>query len=139
MNVDGGENATVQTCKRSKRKVARTEMSPCRTEDASSGSGMECSDVLKRHKRSKNAKFVDSDLDKENFHRSRLLAPRARSARVLVELVIDLPTDCSDFEFSEADEEKAEIGVVYRARESRLHDSVNEFYNFEVYVDAEAA
>ena len=91
-------------------------------------------------KRVKSRKQVDADVDlledKENFHRSRLLAPRARPARVLHDLVVDLPTDCSDFEVSmDTDIDSSPSGSLFHELERRMADPNEKRYHFSVYED----
>ena len=71
--------------------------------------------------------------EKENIHRSRRLAPRARPATVLAALFVDAPTDCSDFEIS--DESDDEIGRLYIDQVLRMSDGQSERYHFSVFED----
>ena len=73
--------------------------------------------------------------DKENFHRSRPLAPRSRPARVLLDLVVDLPTDCSDFEVSMDEEDSSPTGYMFNEQQRRMADPSNKQYHFSVYED----
>ena len=75
--------------------------------------------------------------DKENFHKSKDLAPRSRPARVLVDLIIDLPTDCSDFEISdvEADSALPHSAELFHKQIMRMTDVDNKHYHFTVFED----
>ena len=73
--------------------------------------------------------------DKENFNRSRPLAPRSRPARVLHDLVVDLPTDCSDFEVSMDEEDSSPVGSIFHAQQRRMDDPNEKHYHFSVYED----
>jgi len=79
----------------------------------------------------------DAIADKENFHRVKQLAPRARSAKVLLDLVIDLPTDASDFELSDSEcaSPTTRVGFLFHQLSSRIQDSKSDRYNFKVYED----
>lgn len=74
--------------------------------------------------------------DKENFHRSKVLAPRSRTAKVFAELVVELPTDASDYEVGEDDLSPASVGRVYRELALKIHDEKNLRYNFKVFDDS---
>lgn len=80
---------------------------------------------------------IDAISDKENFHRWRPLAPRSRSAKILLDLVVDLPTDCTDYEVSEydGDDSPISLGEEYLGLHSRMHDEKNKFYHFKVFED----
>ena len=77
--------------------------------------------------------FVDDD--KENCHQVRSLAPRARTAKVLAELMVDAPTDCSDIEFLDESEDETLIGRVYKDHLLRISDKSNERYHFSIFED----
>ena len=89
----------------------------------------------KRVRRETYKDTIPDEADKENFHRSRPLAPRSRPTAVLASLVIDAPTDCSDIEF-EDDEDQFFLGSVYRAQLGRISDPKREHYHFNVYEDS---
>ena len=75
-------------------------------------------------------------VDKENFHRSSNLAPRARVARVFAELIVDAPTDASDFEISDCEDSSLlKMGTLFTSQISRIEDPTNERYNFKVFED----
>ena len=136
MNLHSAEITSVSRSLRSKRKQAGTDLSLRPDSEAIDNHETNRATVFKRQKRSIKHSSAENSEEKENFHRSRALAPRARSARVLVDLVIDLPTDCSDFEVSEGDEEKFDSGSLFRMRELRINDPANAFYNFKIHEDA---
>ena len=73
--------------------------------------------------------------DKENFHRVKQLAPRSRPAKVLIDLVIDLPTDASDYEISESEDSVPASRFLLNQLSLRMADSKNDHYNFQVYED----
>jgi len=80
---------------------------------------------------------VSSIDDKENFHRASRLAPRSRAARVLSELLLDQPTDASDFEVSDCEESpNSSIGILFNQQWLRVDDIENERYNFKVFEDS---
>ena len=84
----------------------------------------------------------DSIADKENFHRSKQLAPRARPAKILVDLVVDLPTDCTDYEISDGDEgdvSPSSLGRMFQRQFVRMSDPKSKHYNFTVFEDAAVA
>ena len=75
--------------------------------------------------------------DKENFHRSRHLAPRSRATRVLADLIVDAQTDASDFEISDWYEiPQSPVGILFSQQISRVDDPSNERYNFKVFEDS---
>lgn len=75
-------------------------------------------------------------IDKENFHRSSNLAPRARVARVFAELIVDAPTDASDFEISDSEDSSLlKMGTLFTGQITRIEDPTNERYNFKVFED----
>ena len=80
---------------------------------------------------------IETISDKENFHRSRPLAPRSRSAKILSDLVVDLATDCTDYEVSEYDGDDSPMSLAeeYLGLHSRMHDEKNKFYHFTVFED----
>ena len=81
---------------------------------------------------------VDINEEKENFHRTKPLAPRSRAAKVLVQLAIELPTDASDYEVSDAEDitPVVSLGFLYQQRESRMLDKKNAHYHFEIFEDS---
>ena len=104
-------------------------------EDFTPQSGDSATLELRRSKRFRGSVSLHEKFDpiseKENLNRSKPLAPRARSAKVFSELVIDLPTDCSDYEVTE--EEFSPCGKLYRELARRMLD--NERYFFSVFED----
>jgi hypothetical protein len=90
----------------------------------------------RNHKESANP--TDPIADKENFHRSKDLVPRSRSARILVDLIIESPTDCSDIEISdfENDEAFATSAGLYHDQVARMSDISNPHYHFTVFEDS---
>ena len=79
---------------------------------------------------------LSSIADKENFHRSRHLAPRSRATRVLSELLVDAQTDASDFELSDYDDEgSSPLGILFNQQLLRVEDPSNDRYNFKVFED----
>jgi hypothetical protein len=137
MNFDSAENTSLLKCGRAKRKdCAGKSGFPNLESYLPSGLIPAKEGQVKRQRRSKALPSFESSVDKENFHRSRPLAPRSRSARILQDLVIDLPTDCSDYEILESDDEKdGLLGSLFVKRELRINDRKNEFYNFAVHED----
>lgn len=137
MNFDSAENTSLLNSGRTKRKdCANNSGIPNLKSYLPSGLIPAKQDQVKRQRRSRALSSFEASVDKENFHRSRPLAPRSRSARVLQDLVIDLPTDCSDYEVLESDDEiDALLGSLFVKRELRINDSKNEFYNFAVHED----
>jgi hypothetical protein len=80
---------------------------------------------------------VSSIDDKENFHRASRLAPRSRATRVFAELLLDHPTDASDFEISDCEEyPESSIGILFNQQWLRVDDIENERYNFKVFEDS---
>lgn len=74
--------------------------------------------------------------EKENLNREKSLVPRARAVRILAELMTEASTDCSDFEFSDDEQDPVYVpGMVYHEREARVADVSNRHYHFDVFED----
>lgn len=106
------------------------------------GHSTSANDMKPQHpsKKLKQANSCPGDFDliseKENLHRPNTLVPRARPSRVLESLLIDAPTDCSDFECSESEVDPADpYGVLYDQRASRISDVSNATYHFDIFED----
>jgi hypothetical protein len=91
--------------------------------------------ISKRHRSSSSRNSPDIIADKENFHRAKALAPRSRPAKVLMELLIDLPTDCSDFEISDCEDSIPTSSVLFNQISQRMSGTKNDHYEFQVYED----
>ena len=107
-------------------------------DDISAGTSIQS---IKSVKKQRGVKLISDSLtsiaDKENFHRSRHLAPRSRATRVFAELLVDAATDASDFEISDTDEiPLSPVGILFNQQWLRVDDPNNERYNFKVFEDS---
>jgi hypothetical protein len=93
------------------------------------------SDRVKRSKHDIYPQNTFPEEDKENCHRVKFLAPRARTAKVLVDLIVDAPTDCSDYEILNDSDDETPIGRVFNDQLARIIDHNNEKHHFCVFED----
>lgn len=114
---------------RTKRKVLTSTHSNCCVSEEFESS------TVKRAKHIVKPENTLVDDDKENCHQVRSLAPRARTAKVFAELIVDAPTDCSDIEFLDESEDETLIGRVYKDHMLRISDKNNERYHFSIFED----